>query len=337
MLLKRASYSRNEKMRQLVRDQAIGALDRVEEIAAESVSINQRYLVQDSEEMEHIRAMFQELIIYGGAEIFNATDSIGTKSRKMLSIIERALLKFAGSPIKSDREDLEIEPGEEDILMSEYMIMPVSQAVLIIEEELIPRGEGELKKNPGDKTIQDHLEKLKAQADLLRKARFFPRSRPFNPAFEGRPFLNDAILMYSDSGELLVKMRMPTFMSSGNRIDRLRDNLRYQVVHDAAGKGLEKGLDSKNREARGIESGRRGSWFNTTDHLGTEKMFRSLSRHFPFLKRIENQEELKRLADMAEEGDRESLHAALENMMLHDRNLLWTSEPLLLGKEEGEE
>jgi hypothetical protein len=124
-------------------------------------------------------------------------------------------------------------------------------------------------------------------------------------------------------------MKIPTILSTGNLIDHLLDSVRIQIVREAVGKGLDRNLDETVKEISPM--------LRSIDRINVRWMYRSLSHHFPFLKRLENPDELKKLAAMAENRDRGTLRAALENMMVRDRNLLWASRPLKLDEDQPDE
>jgi hypothetical protein len=331
-LLKKRSYQHEEEMQKTAQKHAVEALDYLEDITADTISLDQKHIIDESEELKEINSLLQEIILFGGAPLFSAPESIGKKSRRMLKIIERTLMKYTRQDEDPDRQDLEIEEGDEDILLSDYITIPLSQAVVLIEEELIPQCEGELKEKPGDPELQERISRLKTQAEAFRAAKFFPRARPIFPQFEESGIYTDAIVQYTPEGEMVIKMKLPAILSTGNRYDLLLESMKIQIVRDAVGKGLDENIDEAEKDVRALGS--------SLDYLQTRKLFRELSYHFPFLRRLENREEFKRLVSFAESGDREGLHRALERMMIHDRNLLWTTEPLQIdgrNKEEDEE
>jgi len=331
-LLKKRSYPQEEEMQKTAQKHAVEALDYLEDITADTVSLDQKHIIDDAEELKEINSILQEIILFGGAPLFSAPESIGKKSRSMLRIIERTLMKYTRRDEDHDRKELEIEEGDEDILLADYITIPLSQAVVLIEEELIPRCREELAEKPGDPELQERIRRLEAQAEAFRRAKFFPRARPVFPQFEESGIHTDAIIQYTPKGERVIKMKLPAILGTGNRYDLLLESMKIQIVRDAVGKGLDKRVDEAEKEVRTMGS--------SLDYLQTRKLFRELSYHFPFLRRLESREEFKELVAYAESGDREGLHRALEQMMIHDRNLLWTTEPLQIDgkdKEEDEE
>lgn len=105
------------------------------------------------------------------------------RTRFVSSAMKKALIKYAQ---KKDRgpfqwvdwdEVFEIGEGEEEIIESERMTLPLSQAIVLIEDELIPQIDNQLKINPGDDGLQRQQVKLQRQVEIYKTAKFFPRAR----------------------------------------------------------------------------------------------------------------------------------------------------------------
>lgn len=308
-LVKRGDFSRTLEMRQAAREYALQALDLLEEITAAGVSLDQRQSLLKSEELKQARALLKEIVIFGGSDLFQAADTLGKKSKKIVKSVERSLFRF----IRPVDASAEIEEGEEDVLISDHFLLPRSQAVLMIEEELLPQVEAELEEDPGNAKLQERIRMLEEQAEVLKKMRFFPRARPIL-MHENAGLHSDDFVQFNADGEMLVKMRLKTILGSGNKLDLLLENMKFHIVRDIAG------------TYRDGKSGQKRS--------SAHRVFRDLSYHFPFLRRLEQKDELRKLAELAKSGKREEVRRQLHNMMVHDRNLLWTSEPMELDEFE---
>lgn len=306
-LTKRSDFSETLEMRQLAREYALHALDTLEDITAANISLDQRSSIVKSPELKKAHSLLKEILLFGGGDLFRAADSLGKKSRRIVKSVERSLFRFI-TPVD---DAAEIPEGEEDFLISDYLLLPRSQAVMMIEEELIPQCEAELSDAPGNKELQERMSRLIEQAELLKKMQFFPRSRPIL-MHENMGIHSDNFVQFSADGEMLVKMKVKTILGSGNKLDLLLENMKFRIVRDISGTNWER------LPGRGGKS--------------VQKLFRNLSYLFPFLRRLERKEELRALAALAKAGKREEVRQKLEQMMLHDRNLLWTSEPMELDE-----
>ncbi len=308
-LVRRRDFSATLEMKQVAREYALHALDLLEDITTATVHLPQRSSLLKSDELKKAHALLKEIVLFGGSDLFQAADTLGKKSKRIVKSVEQALFRFI-TPVD---ESAEIEEGEEDVLISDYLLLPRSQAVLLIEDELIPQCEGELADNPGSRELQERIQKLHEQAEVLRKMEFFPRSRSVL-MHENVGVHSDNFVQFTASGEMLVKIKIQTILGSGNKLDLLLENMKFKIVRDIVGTQREKQPGKK--------------------PLPINKVFRNLSYHFPFLRRLEQQDELRKLARLARSGKREEVRLELHKMMVHDRNLLWTSEPLELGETE---
>ena len=319
------------------REQAVSALSFLEDVTGASVSLDQKSQVLSDPKLETIRGLLEEIIESGGGEYFVSPESLGSRSRKLVKIVERAVLKFTDRDREKRPVPGEIEEGQEEIIEADRITMPVSQALLLLRDEYIPRARRLLEQSPGDEELEGRLERLEEMARFYSRVKRRPRARPLIP---DRDYLTRTIAGRTREGEMLVRMDLPAVMSSGNRYDRLLDEIKRQVIHTAAGKRISKDLDDEVRYGPRVRGVRRKPLYRSHDHLKAFPLYRRLSGQYPFLRRLEDREELKHLIFMAESGDRQRLHGYLTRAVLRDRNLLWTGEPLELdvpGTEEGEE
>lgn len=309
LLVKRSDFSGTLEMKQVAREFALHALDLLEDITTEDIHLGQKASFLRSPELKKAHSLLKEIVLFGGGNLFRAEDMLGKKSKKIIKSVERSLFRFI-TPVY---ESAEIEEGEEDVVVSDYLLLPRSQAVLLIEDELIPQYESELSDDPGNRELQRRLEVLREQAELLKKMKFFPRARPML-MHENAGLYSDSFVQFTADGEMIVKIKIQTILGTGNKLDLLFENMKFKIVRDLIG--------TKWEHAPGRKP------------TSVKKLYRNLSYHFPFLRRLEQKDELKKLADLARSGKREEVRLALHKMMVHDRNLLWTSEPLGLDKFE---
>ncbi len=313
----------NEKL-ELARTSAVSAVLSLERLVNVNVSLDQMDLVRDDPRMEPIHDLLSELIFFGGASLFESHPD-PKATRRLVRIVTDALLKHSPreratwSP-DSAEGDAEIEPGDEELIFSDYMVLPISQAALMIRDEIIPELDRRIAADPGNAGLQRRRRLLEEQADMLEQTRFFPRARPI----EMEPgLLTASIVGYSPGGEAIVRMKVPVITSTGNRLDRIRESVESEILRDVAGGGISPEVDREFRTAMSPESGLRGS---SNDPVGAslrvDELFRTLSTRYPFLKRLYDQQEMAKLVNLAEEGDGRQVRAYLNSAARSDKSFL---------------
>jgi hypothetical protein len=304
------------------------ALMQTDSLQTANVSLDQKDEITDSPEMVEIRGKFQQLVLFGGAALFEAGDTRQVLVRKVTAALRKALLKYSGGQhqqtgekqVKDDHlAPYEIKEGEEDIVVSDMMVLPLSQAALLIEEEILPVVEEQLKENPGDPDLIKRRDKLNEQLADFRAARFFPRARPH--AME-KDLLTASLAGYTREGELLVTVDLHTIQSTGNTYDHLLEHLRVEIIRDCAGAGISPNLDAEVSKTRSPSAGRRFTLMEALNNLDVPGLFRSLSMEYPFLRRVESRDDLKLLADLAAGGRKLELDRLIATMAREDTNLL---------------
>ena len=304
------------------------ALMQTDSLQTANVSLDQIDEITDSPEMTEIRGKFQQLILFGGAALFEAGDTRQVLVRKVTAALRKALLKYTGGQhqqtgekhLKDDHlAPYEIKEGEEDILLSDKITLPLSQAVLLIEEEILPAVEAQLEANPGDPDLIKRIKKLNEQLADFKTTKFFPRARPHTME---KDLFTAALAGYTREGEVLVTLNLHTIQSSGNTYDHLLEHLRVEIIRDCVDAGVSRNLDSEIKKARSPSAGRRFSLLESLNNLDVPGVFRSLSMEYPFLRRVENRDDLKLLADLAAGGRKKELDRLITNMAKEDTNLL---------------
>ncbi|MFP4562744.1 MAG: hypothetical protein ACLFRY_05465 [Spirochaetia bacterium] len=322
-----------ERAGTVAREQSVSALSYLEDVTASSISLDQKSQVLSDPKLETIRGLLEEIIAEGGGDFFSVPESLGSRSSKLVGLVERAVFKFTDRDRESSPVPGEIEEGQEEIVQADRITLPVSQAVLLLREEYIPRARRLLGQNPGDEELKRQLELLEEMERFYSRVTRRPRARPLIPE---RDYLTRTIAGHTRDGEMLVRMDLPSVLSSGNRYDRLLDEIKRQVIHTSAGKRISKDLDDEARYGPILRGVRRKPLYRSHDHLKPFPLYRRLAEEYPFLRRLEDREELKKLIHMAENGDREGVHGYLTRAVLRDRNLLWAGEPLELDVPEEE-
>jgi hypothetical protein len=249
--------------------------------------------------------------------------------------LRKALLKYSGGQhqltgehfIKPDHlAKYEIKEGDEDILLSDRMVLPLSQAVLMIEEEILPRTERLLEERPGDQDLIRKRNDLLEQLAEFKTAKFFPRARPHTIE---KDLFTATLAGFTPEGEALVTLDLNTIQSSGNTYDHLIEHLKVEIIRDCVGAGVSEELDNQLKDTRSGKTGRRFAVIEALNKMNVTELFRVLSMQYPFLRRIENREDLKLLADLAAQRRKSDLRKLISSMAREDRNLLTTAKKRL--------
>ncbi len=328
MLLHHSDSREPEERIRIAGTHAREALEHTDALNAANVSLDQKDEITDSAQMAEIREKFQQLLVFGGAELFEAGGTRQVLVRKVAGALRKALLKYTGGQhqltgekkIKDDHlARYEIKEGEEDILLADRMVLPLSQAILLIEEEILPRIEAALAKDPGDPVLITRRNKLKEQLEDFKTTKFFPRARPHTLE---RDLFTAALAGFSQEGEALVAVDTRIIQSSGNTYDHLLEHLRVEIIRDCIGAGVSRSLDAEIKKGHSSRAGKRYSLLDSLNHFDIPRLFRGLAIEYPFLRRIENRKDLKLLADLAAGGRKSELDRLITNMAKKDTNLL---------------
>ena len=111
---------------ELARACAVDALQLTEKLQSANVSLDQRGLITDSDEMKEIRRQFDMLLSSGGEVLFNAPRSQTKKQKKLIQAVQKALLKHTGpihgtseTALAQEQAKIEIPEGEEEVNVSD--------------------------------------------------------------------------------------------------------------------------------------------------------------------------------------------------------------------------
>jgi hypothetical protein len=295
----------------LIRDKALGAARRLEELQEENLSEEQRGLVTAAPGYVRARELFQSFILRGGGGYLEPEEPESRKARLVAGAVVGALRKHLESaPVGG------IAEGEELTYSSPRMQLPLSQAIRYLETELLPELESSLAADPGNAELQARIRDARSRLANYRGLRFAPRSTPI--VIE-KGFYTEWWTGFSADGEMLVSIPLPVRFRSGTNLDRLRDLVRAEVVRRLAGRRVCPALDREYRFRRSLESGRAGSTRLPGFKLDTRRGFAELKGLYPGLKRIENKQELAALAELASGENRQAAVKALLGLMKKDK------------------
>jgi hypothetical protein len=294
-----------------IRDRALRAARRLEELQEENLSEEQRGLIAGSPGYSRVRELFQTFILQGGGGYLEAEEPETRRARLVAGAVVGALRKYRSAPPPEG-----IAEGEEQVYSAQKMLMPLSQAILYLEHELLPELDQSLAADPGNTELQGRVREARERLAAYRGLRFAPRSTPI--VIE-KGFYTEWWTQFTADGELLVSMPLAVRFRSGTNLDRLRDLVRAEVVRRLAGRKVCPALDQEYRYRRSLESGRTGSTRLPGFKVDTRRGFAELKNLYPGLKRIENKQELAALAEMTYSRTRLAAVNAVLGMMQKDK------------------
>ena len=298
----------------LIRQKALEAARRLEELQEENLSEEQRGLIADSPGYTRARELFQSFILRGGGGYLEAGEPEHRNSRLVAGAVVAAIRKYL-----SPQPPGGIPEGEELIYSAARMRMPLSQAVHYLENELLPDLERALAKDPGNTELQLQARGARQKLASYRGLRFAPRSTPI---IIEKGFYTEWWSEFSTDGELLVSVPLEVRFRSGTNLDRLSDLVRAEVVRRLAGRRVCPALEREYRYRRSLASGRTGSTRLPGFKLDTRRGFSELKNLYPALKRIENKQELAGLVELARGQGRLAAVKAFLAMLQKDKPAL---------------
>jgi hypothetical protein len=314
-------------LRETTAAHAIGAVAILDGLAGENISEDQRAALRQGPAWDGVRDRLQAFLAAGGAALLAHPDLDDRRRRILARSIAASIRKYATPDDLSPaidparyppfvrrflstffpvlaREHPEpppygIEEGEEVVYSSDHITLPLSQAVLYLEAELLPDLERRLADAPGDPGLQEEIRLTRQRVEECRRLRFFPRS---TPVLLEQGFHTEGLTAYSADGEMLVRIRLPATFRSGTNLDRRMELIRADLVKRLAGRRISGELDREYRRLKSLESGIRGSSRTPSLKLDSIGCFRALKHEFPVLARLEDKEAFRELAAVS--GDR---------------------------------
>ena len=321
----------------------LSAVRLVEGLLTENVSEDQKGVIEATPLFAEVKGLLAEFVAAGGAAFLEARQ-LDRRRRHILSRgIAASLRKYLGEddlypPLALERlpgfaraallflfpsflrEHPEqppygIQEGSEVVYSSRAMKLPLSQAILYLEEELLPRLEARLASEPGTQALQAEIERVKERITQYGKLRFFPRS---TPVLLEQGFYTDGMTSYTADGELLVPIPLAVSFRSGTNLDRKMELVRMDLVRRLAGRGVSREVDREYRRLRSLESGIRGSSRAASLKMDTAWGFRVLKTDFPFLARLADKQAFMELARMAAQGSLPDVEQRIESLLERD-------------------
>ncbi len=342
---------RRESTAGLIRTKADGALRLVEGLRAANVSEDQKDLAAEAPGYGRVRELFQRFLLNGGAGLLEERLEDHRRRKLLARAVSDSIRKHAApddryeQPFKTERlpgwlravvnflfpvlaregqqePPYGIEEGEQQVLWSERMKMPLSQAIHYLSTEVEPRLREALAAEPGNAALQRELRLLEDKLREYRSITVRPRSTPINLE---KGFYTDWFTSFTADGELLVSVALPVISRSGTNLDRMRELVQGEIVRRLAGRGVCPAIDADYRYRRSLASGRRGSSRLPGFKLDYVRGFQALKSLYPALKRLEDRQEFARLVEQARASGRGGSLRAVERLLGRDPD-----EPLQL-------
>jgi hypothetical protein len=297
-----------QRHQELAAGRAAEALSLLEELLSENLSEDQKNTVTESPGYARVREIFQQFLLHGGAGLLAPREEEQRKNRAVARAMVDALRKF----LPQLDYACGIEEGREVQYSSEHMHLPLSQAVLYLETQLLPELDRELAQNPADPLLQRRKRSMTEKLAELRRLKFIPRSTPI--VIE-KDFYTEWWSGYTADGELLVSVPLPVRFRSGTNLDRLKELVQADVVRRLAGKRVSAELDRDLRYRKSLASGRHGSSRLPRFKLDLRRGFGALKRQYPVLQRLEDKRELAALVELIRSEPRGAAQKALEGLV----------------------
>ena len=200
--------------------------------------------------------------------------------RNLIDVLFPVLLRSGQKP-----PPYGIEEGEEQLYTSKKIKMPLSQAILYYQEELLPELKKKLAESPGNAFLQRQIQSVKKRIEEYKRLKFIPRSTPI---VMEKDFYTDWISSYTQNGELLVNVPVPAEFASKTNADRVMELVRMDFIKSIAGRGISQELDREYGYLKSLKSGIKGSSRTPSLKINTEKGYRIVKRDIPYLTCLEN-------------------------------------------------
>lgn len=340
------SPTQSEEMGALAKRESIEAVELLESLSSEYVSLDQKELILEADEYATALELFHHLVLEGGGAFFDSRIENRRNASIVAEVITESIAKYAAPdenygrvfrmenfppflkrlvstffPIfaAENQKDppLGIEEGEQTIYHAKKMRMPLSQAIHFYEEELLPDLNRELRDSPGDYHLQKRIDSLEHLVREYRQMRFVPRSTPGStPIIVGKDFYTNSITEFTADGELMVSVDLPVAYNSGTNLERMQELVQGDVTRRLAGRGICADLDEQYRHLKSLESGLKGSSRTPSMKLDLRGGFASLKRDYPAIRHLENKQEFRRLLEMVEHGERRKVRQLLTQSIL---------------------
>jgi hypothetical protein len=177
-------------------------------------------------------------------------------------------------------------------------VLPLDQAVELIQEELLPAYLDKLAEDPQNRILQKITARLGKSLEDLKKIKMKPRGTPL---VVEQDFWNEVILGTDSRGELLVTVDIPSSIRPGTNQDRTQALVKYQILKSLSGKGIWRDFDEDINRLKSYKSGKEGRKRDTVSVLDIERYFNSLTEVHPVYNAVNNSSEFSGLLSVMRE------------------------------------
>jgi RNA recognition motif-containing protein len=213
---------------------------------------------------------------------------LGKGTRWILRRLFPVLLKeFSDEPCGIEESDV--------VYYFKNTVLPLSQAVSLIEEELLPVYLDKLAEDPENRRLKDVTSRLGKSLNELKKIQLRPRGTPIIPE---QDFWNEVILGTDNRGELLVTVDIPSSIKSGTNQDRTQSLIKFQILKTVYRKGICKKLDEDIQKLKSYKSGTHGRKYDTVSALDVDYYFGLLADEEPLFKSVNNPAEFSTILSL---------------------------------------
>ncbi|MBN2441291.1 MAG: hypothetical protein JXJ04_08090 [Spirochaetales bacterium] len=331
-------------LQNLAGNKAREAVRMLEDLIDDTISEDQKEVIVNAAGYKAAKDLLYQVLLKGGGVFFETKIEDKKKVKKISRIITNAILKFSTpddnySPLFKTEElsgilrrivdtflpvlgrpyqkppPYGIEEGEEVFYSSKKIKLPLSQAIYYLENEVVPKLQEEIKKEPGNRELQHQLAGTEKQIEVLKQTKFFPRS---SPVFPEKGFYSDSITGYTEDGEMLIPLHIPVIYKSGTNLGRMQVMVCAEITRKLAGKGLCPELDKEYAWLKRIESGKKGNSRNPSFALNTYTGFKMLKNLYPFMAKLENKQAFKKLLGIVNKTDKKYAEKFVRQFMAED-------------------
>jgi hypothetical protein len=313
-----------DAMRAEAQAEARAALQHFAELRSANISLDQENLVRQAPGYAEVRRRFEQLMLAGGAILLEDTVANSRRLRQVARALAGSVRKYLApddryvglfrseglpgflrplvsllfhmlAPEKQAEPPYGIEEGDEQTYCSARMTLPLSQAVVYLESELLPKLGMELAGSPGDAALQAQIRAAGETLEQYRRLSFSPRSQPL---ILEKGYYTRGLTGYTEAGEMLVTLAIPVRFRSGTNVSRMQELVLAEFVRRLAGKGVSPGLDAHYRYLQSLESGRGGSSRLPGFRLHTGQALAELKAGYPYLARLTGRQEFIRCIEI---------------------------------------
>ena len=313
-----------DAMRAEAQAEARAALQHFAELRSADISLDLENLVRQAPGYAEVRRRFEQLMLAGGAILLEDTVANSRRLRQVARALAGSVRKYLApddryvplfkserlpgflrplislffhmlAPEKLPDPPYGIEEGDEQTYCSARMTLPLSQAVVYLESELLPGLRAEMAGSPGDAALQAQIRAAEETLERYRRLSFSPRAQPL---ILEKGYYTRGLTGYTEAGEMLVTLAIPVRFRSGTNVSRMQELVLAELVRRLAGKGVSPGLDAQYGYLQSLESGRRGSSRLPGFRLHTGQALAELKAGYPYLARLTDRREFIRCIEM---------------------------------------